>query len=85
MMGKTTQYTHYEATPPKVKKAMNNVKDLYIATTHDQAKKMGLGEKTRVTGKEEQEFWKALAAAQVKTQKRTTKSGKTEYVHTIKL
>lgn len=45
-------------------------KGLYVAVTADEARKMGLDDSTRVTGKEEQEMWKALAEEYMKKQRR---------------
>lgn len=41
-----------------------------VAVTRDEARKMGLNESTRITGKEEQEYWKALAREYDKKKKR---------------
>ena len=47
-----------------IKAPSNN--GLLIATTSSQAKKMGLNSNTRVTGKAESDFWKAMAADAIK-------------------
>jgi hypothetical protein len=65
----TNKQNNIQSQKPVQTNLHKNSNGLVVAVTKDEAKKLGLNESTRITGKEESDMWKAIAKEQMKKKK----------------